>query len=298
VTAANGWPPSVSVVIPTHNEGQQLHATVAAMLPALPVLGEIIVVDDWSTDGSAAAISGVDPRVIVHQPPARLGVAKARNYGALCSRGDLLAFCDAHLQISPGWVEFFAETLANPVVGMVGPTIRDLTDRDGPIGYGLKVDERTLDNEWLPAPIGRRGPVPALGGMFTALRRPVFFAVGMFDYGLDLWGYEDVELSMRLWLLGYEVVVDRAVEARHLFRASFPYAIDHSIILANRLRVGFTHFEGDRLKTLVNCARNDPLFPSAMARVAESDVWTWRDRLRAARRFDADWLSARFAHAG
>jgi glycosyltransferase involved in cell wall biosynthesis len=288
----------VSVVIPTHNEGQQLHATVGAMLTTLPDLGEIIVVDDWSTDGSAAAMSGVDPRVIIHQPPTRLGVAKARNYGALCSRGDLLAFCDAHMQVSPGWVEFFADTLANPSVGMVGPAIRDLTERDGPIGYGLMFDERTLDIDWLPAPIGRRGPVPALGGMFTALRRPVFFAVGMFDYGLDLWGCEDLELSIRLWLLGYEVIVDRAVEARHLFRTSFPYDVDESIILANRLRVGFTHFEGDRLRKLVDCARSDQLFPPAMARVAESDVWIWRDRLRAARRFDANWLFARFAHVG
>jgi glycosyltransferase involved in cell wall biosynthesis len=296
--AVTGWPPSVSVVIPTHNEGQQLHATVAAMLPTLPYLGEIIVVDDWSTDGSAVAMAGADPRVIVHRPPARLGVAKARNYGALCSRGDMIAFCDAHMQVSPGWVEYFADTLASPGVGMVGPAVRDLTEQHGTVGYGLAVNDRTLATDWLPPPPGRCGPVPALGGMFTALRRPVFFAAGMFDNGLDLWGYEDIELSIRLWLLGYEVVVDQAVQARHLFREAFPYPVDDSIIVANQLRVGFTHFEGDRLKALVRRARRDPVFASAMARVAESDVWAWRDRLRAVRRFDADWLAARFAHVG
>jgi glycosyltransferase involved in cell wall biosynthesis len=291
------WPPSVSVVVPTHNEGARLHETVANLLRTLPHLSEVVVVDDGSVDGSADALVGVHPQVFVHRPPFRLGVAKARNYGAMTSRGDMLVFCDAHLDITPYWVEYFTESLAIPRVGMIGPAVQDLTDPDGAVGYGLSVDERTLDNDWLPPPPNRCAAVPALGGMFTALRRSTFFEVGMFDSGLDLWGYEDIELSIRLWLLGYEVLVDQAVRARHLFRTSFPYPVDETVILANRLRVAFTHYEGERLAFLVDRARGSPRFSAALSHVVGSDVWTWRDRLHSVRQHDADWLAIRFAPA-
>ena len=37
------------------------------------------------------------------------------------------------------------------------------------------------------------------------MRRHVFEAVGGFDGGMTGWGWEDQEISLRLWLLGYEL---------------------------------------------------------------------------------------------
>jgi glycosyltransferase involved in cell wall biosynthesis len=49
-------PAPVSVVIVTHNEGELLASTVASFLASLPEGGEIVVVDDLSTDGSAGQL--------------------------------------------------------------------------------------------------------------------------------------------------------------------------------------------------------------------------------------------------
>lgn len=86
--------PIISVVIPCYNATRYIAATIQSVLaqdwPAL----EILVVDDGSSDGSAALVQNMFPsvRLIVQ---ANQGVAAARNNGILHARGDWIAFLDA-----------------------------------------------------------------------------------------------------------------------------------------------------------------------------------------------------------
>ena len=279
----------ISAVVVSHDEGPWLGRTVAGLLAGGD--GEVVVVDDGSTDGSAEGLDGGRVRVI--RPEGRLGIARARNLGASWARGDVLVFSDAHVDAPPGFAGPLAAALDRPGVGAVGPAIADV-DRPEARAYGFRWADATLTPEWLAWPGPDPAPVPMLGGGFLALRREVFREVGGFDPGLILFGAEDAELGLRLWTLGYECLVVPAVEVAHQFRRHHHYAVPWQAVLHNLLRVAVVHFGPGRTERLVARVAGHPAFPAALARLAEGDAWTRRREVRAARRRDDDWFFERF----
>jgi glycosyltransferase involved in cell wall biosynthesis len=86
--------PRVSVVIPCFNTERFAAATLRAVLAQAGAELEVIVVDDGSTDGSAALIEREFPQVrLIRRTNA--GVAAARNAGIAAATADWIAFCDA-----------------------------------------------------------------------------------------------------------------------------------------------------------------------------------------------------------
>src|SRR5262249_37662613 len=116
-----GAAPGVSVVVVSHNEGENLGLTVDSLLAALPDDAEVVVVDDVSTDGSIEALP--EGRVRVVRPEARLGIAAARNLGAARSRGEVIVFSDAHVDVPPGFLGPLLDELRRPRVAAVGPAV-------------------------------------------------------------------------------------------------------------------------------------------------------------------------------
>ena len=81
-------PPRYSIVVPAWNEEALLPATLASLrtaMAAVPHEGEIVVCDNNSTDGTAAAARAGGARV-VFEP--RNQIARARNAGARAARGE------------------------------------------------------------------------------------------------------------------------------------------------------------------------------------------------------------------
>ncbi|MQY09126.1 glycosyltransferase [Actinomadura macrotermitis] len=96
-------PVELSIVIPAYNERDRLPGTLAALrawLAGEPDRWELIVVDDGSTDGTAAlarAAAGGDPRIQVLRSPVNRGKGHAVRRGVLASRGRQVLFSDADL---------------------------------------------------------------------------------------------------------------------------------------------------------------------------------------------------------
>lgn len=89
-------PPTVSVVLPTHNRASVLARSIRSVLAQTYTNLELIVVDDASTDNSAEVVAEFDdPRVIYHRLPENSGAAVARNVGAQIAQGSFLAFQDS-----------------------------------------------------------------------------------------------------------------------------------------------------------------------------------------------------------
>ncbi|MCP2264684.1 glycosyltransferase family 2 protein [Promicromonospora thailandica] len=101
--------PRVSVVLPTYNREAVLPTAIATVLDQTVPVHELLVVDDGSTDGTAAVvdrIAGHDPRVrYLHQPNS--GASAARNRGIAEASGDVIAFQDS----DDLWRLTFLETL-------------------------------------------------------------------------------------------------------------------------------------------------------------------------------------------
>ena len=87
-------PPLISVVVPCFNGIAHVGAALRSVLDQRWPNLEVIVVDDGSTDGSAASIRSGFPSVIVIEQ-VNQGVAAARNRGIAEARGEWVAFLDA-----------------------------------------------------------------------------------------------------------------------------------------------------------------------------------------------------------
>lgn len=167
--------PTVSVIIPAYNAEAYVGEAIRSVLAQSFRDVELLVVDDGSTDGTAAVVQGFGPGVrYLYQPNA--GLPAARNAGIRLARGAIIAFLDA----DDLWLPDFLDA----VVGAL------LADRgvDGAYAWARYI---TPHGRVLP---GGMGPTPAgdtlervflMGGSqqfsMVALRREVFERVGLFD---------------------------------------------------------------------------------------------------------------------
>jgi hypothetical protein len=97
-------PTDISVVIPVYNEAAVLPRALTSVFAQTVAPAEIIVVDDGSTDDSAAIARTFGERVrLVQQSNA--GVSAARNRGIAECRSELVAFLDADDEWLPEFLE-------------------------------------------------------------------------------------------------------------------------------------------------------------------------------------------------
>jgi glycosyltransferase involved in cell wall biosynthesis len=133
-----------SVIVPARNARLTLPRTLAALAAQEFEAGayEVIVVDDGSTDDTAAVARSAPGSVTVVEQPPR-GPAAARNLGVEASAGSALAFCDADVFPTPGWLTAGVAALedADLVQGRVLP---DPDARRGPF-------DRTI---WITSQVG------------------------------------------------------------------------------------------------------------------------------------------------
>jgi glycosyltransferase involved in cell wall biosynthesis len=111
----------VSVVVPAFNEEHTVGPCLDAILCQTVAADEIIVVDNDSTDGTAAVLRAYGDRIIsLHEP--RRGVYYARNTGLDAAIGDLIARIDADTRLPTRWIEQIHELFIDPTVEAVtGP---------------------------------------------------------------------------------------------------------------------------------------------------------------------------------
>lgn len=116
--------PQVSFVVPAYNEERLLPACLAAIRAEIARTGcmaEVLVVNNASTD-STAAVAAATPGVVVVDQPVK-GLVQARNAGFLASCGVLIANIDADTLIPVGWLDrvFQAFEQSPKLVVLSGP---------------------------------------------------------------------------------------------------------------------------------------------------------------------------------
>jgi len=94
---------SVSIVIPVYNEADQLAACLQAIAAQKTRPLEVIVVDNNSTDNTAAIATSFPFVKLVHE--SRQGVVYARSHGFDVARGDIIGRIDADTRLNPDWVQ-------------------------------------------------------------------------------------------------------------------------------------------------------------------------------------------------
>ncbi|MDR7521673.1 MAG: glycosyltransferase family A protein [Armatimonadota bacterium] len=186
--------PRVSVIIPAYNAEPFIRAAIESVLAQTYRAGEILVVDDGSTDGTAAAVQPFHPHVrLINQ--VNQGPSAARNTGILSSSGELLAFLDADDIWCPEFLQQAVSLLeARPGVDVVY-TWAQFVDQDG----GLLPDRLCSSLESLTLRRLLLGGDPVLFSSVVA-RRSAFARVGLFDPSLRQ--AEDWDMILRMVAAG------------------------------------------------------------------------------------------------
>jgi len=143
--------------------------------------------------------------------------------------------------------------------------------------------DASLEIEWLEQREHTPYPVPILGGACQAVRKADLETLGYYDAGMTRWGSEDQELSLRYWLMGYEVLVQPQRVIYHLFKDSHCSEVQVQETIYNRLRLAMLHLSNER-----------PGFDEIMGWLQRSDVMNRRHQLQKLRRRDDDWFFKRF----
>lgn len=149
---------SLSLILPTLNERENVERFVPELLSSLPSLDEILVVDDSSTDGTPEAVLAAhrrDARVRLIQRTGAPNLTESIQTGILAARGDLVAWMDADLVMRPAdLVTLVGEVEAGADVAVgsrfaSGGRIKG-QNRDGLAGRVSAIfNLRTTEDPWL-----------------------------------------------------------------------------------------------------------------------------------------------------
>ena len=186
----------LSFIVPAHDEAPLIGATLDALRTAARSLEldyEIVVVDDASTDDTAAIAEAAGARVVRVD---HRHIAAARNAGALAARGDRFVFVDADTRVDAAVVGAAMTAMDAGAVGG-GAAVRLLGD--------VAWHERWFTALLMVAfRITRIAP-----GCFLYCTRAAFDAVGGFDE--RYYAAEDVALSRTLARHGRTVILREPV---------------------------------------------------------------------------------------
>ncbi len=301
-------PMSASIILASRNEGVMLSRTVHSMLGAsceMPF--DIIVVDDGSTDGSVSSEAfAPDATVRMLRTPG-LGIAPARNAGARLAPGEMLVFCDAHITVPDGWLDGLAYALEDQRCDAVTPGIGPLEPIEfiplykialsapiNAVGCG-RIFRSLVHNTWLPAH-SKSMECPILSGGCFAISRDAWAHIGGYEDAFRGYGYDEEEISLKLWLFGHRLMTVPDVVIRHRFRPAAPYHIANEDMMHNRMYAALCHFNNARTQRLMDFMRGYPVFETITKEVFTADnMKTKREAYRAARMYDDDWYFRKFA---
>ncbi len=225
-----------SIVIPTYNRKPILEKCLTA-LEEQNYSGEyeVVVVDDGSTDGTVDWLREINfPHVQLlcqdHQGP-----AAARNLGVEKANGDMIIFIDSDLVVLPG---FLAAHEAKLQQG------RAETGSDRFFTYGRVVNTANFEN-----PTSEPYKITDYSAAFfatgnVAIARHWLIEAGLFDLGFQLYGWEDLELGVRLKNLGLTLIKAPEAVGYHwhpaFTLAQIPKLIDQEI---QRGRMGVLFYQ-------------------------------------------------------
>lgn len=284
--------PCISIIFPVKNEGDLIKNTIQSAKEVKSVYPfEIIVVDDASTDNCCDFLKDNKDEQIKLVKTDGVGAAMARNVGAVHAKGDYLIFCDAHLFFEDFWMEGLIEPIKNKITDATNPGIADAAD-PGCIGYGYSWIE-TLEPRWNTDKT-ELFPSAHLAGGCLAISKDVFNDIGGFERGFRVWGREDEEISLKLWLFGYKCYVQPAVTVLHIFRPNnAPFALTWDDVNFNLMRMAYSHFNGDRIEKCKKLIKNsDP--DKIVGEVLASDVLKQREYYLSKRKYDDNWYMEKF----
>ncbi|RXZ36874.1 poly-beta-1,6 N-acetyl-D-glucosamine synthase [Oxalobacteraceae bacterium CAVE-383] len=195
--------PPISILLPCHNEGENLHETISALLRQEYPAFEIIAINDGSTDNTGELLDELSrrhPRLRVVHLAANQGKAMGLCAGALLSSNEFVVCIDGDALLDVHACTWMMSHLAAPHVGAVtgNPRIRNRSTLLGRIQVGefssivgiIKRAQRIY------------GRLFSVSGVVTAFRKRALWEVNFWTPDMIT---EDVDVTWKLQRAGWEI---------------------------------------------------------------------------------------------
>jgi len=236
--------PSASIIICFYNEDlTTLLRTLHSVVNNTPshLLHELILINDHS-DGDISDRVGQHihttpslAKVRLESPGERLGLIRARVFGARKATGEVLVFLDSHIETNLDWIQPLLHQVqadrthvVTPIIDIINPDTFKYTPSPlvrGGFNWGLHFKWESLPEGLLKSEPDFVSPIlsPTMAGGLFAIDRNYFVELGEYDTGLDIWGGENLEISFRIWMCGGRLDIIPCSRVGHVFRKRRPY---------------------------------------------------------------------------
>ncbi|UPA23768.1 glycosyltransferase family 2 protein [Shinella oryzae] len=172
---------SVSIVIPVRNGERYIEEALESVLRQGPLVSEVLVVNDRSTDGTAAKVAAMrDPRIrLLDHSSGRQGVSAVRNDGLLQATGEWTMFLDADDRLRDGAIAALHKGAGDAGTVAVYGDYERISETGAKIGRrNLIRARRKSDGHVLETLLGRNFIV---NGGIMLVRTEAFRSIGGFD---------------------------------------------------------------------------------------------------------------------
>jgi GT2 family glycosyltransferase len=246
-------PPTVDAVIVTRDRAELLLAALRsakAALEAAGVRGEIVVVDNDSSDDSAERVATELPEVRWIQLDRNYGFPTAVNHGLRATSGDWVLLLNNDATIEREALQLVLERPVPDDVGTIALQMR-FADRPGTVnsaGIGMDVLGVAYDR-FLGEPVG--GPASEPAEVFGAcagaalFRRAMLDEIGGFDSGIFLY-LDDVDVAWRAQMAGWRALYFPDAVVWHAHSATTKHGSSFKYFHVGRSRVRLLARNADR----------------------------------------------------
>ena len=208
----------VTCVVPVRDDPVGLATLLASLESHPPTPAGVVVAEDGSRNPAAIAELARRSNARVIQRQVARGPAAARNEGWRAIDTPIVAFLDADVEVSAGWLAPLLAHFADPSVAAVAPRVR------APVAHASALDDferhcSPLDMGALPSIVGPRRRVRYVPSAALLFRQEALDALDGFDEDLLLG--EDVDLVWRAVAAGWTVRYEPSVVVHHRNRPSW-----------------------------------------------------------------------------
>jgi GT2 family glycosyltransferase len=248
-----------AIIVLSWNGADELPACLDAVLSQEGAEAQLVVVDNGSTDGSAALVRERYPRAQLVENGRNLGFSAGMNVGMWLLRDapgppDVVVLLNQDTVVAPDWLRnILAPLQRDQRIGAVGckiyyPDGHTLQHAGGWLEPGRAVPRHYGSGEIDAGQHDQPREVEYVTGAAVALRMRALDEVGLFDEGYSPAYFEEIDLCWRLRRAGYLVHYAPAATLRHAESRSTGDALRlHALVNRNRLRYVVKTFPTERI---------------------------------------------------
>jgi GT2 family glycosyltransferase len=225
-----------SIVIPTYNQADLLKQCIDSIVVNTDLPYEVIVVDNASTDGTAAYLAKLGGQVRYRVLEENKGFAGAINVGLMMAKGSTVVLLNNDTLVTERWLDNMLACLnSDERIGMVGPVTNYISgEQQIKVGYADVRHMPSFAREYNRPDPSRWRRTDRLVGFCLLFRRELFRQIGYFDEGFELGNFEDDDFNIRVRMLEKTLVIAEDTFIHHYGSVSMKALGDRFTLVNDR----------------------------------------------------------------